>query len=285
MNQAFLAGEYDRALELVSEVIRINAEIHQAWTALASIFREQGHIDRALSAMVYAAHLRPKDVAGWLQCASFAIDTAELDEQVHLKTARLCYSAALKAEFGNIEARLGKAAICHQQGHFAQAAVEYSIALRNRPADLEIVRKLAEACVDSQYSPSSASAALEAYGRFFSIAQAASSGYDLTDLWYDIGVYADIFAAINRFKDAIVQVRRLSRWISSRKEENFWDHIQIDDREWDISDERRVTVDGFIKGRFPNSAYGQSLPLYLRMRLATYRLRTGDTDEAMVSGY
>lgn len=282
VNQAFLAGEYDRALELVSEVIRINAEIHQAWTALASIFREQGHIGRALSAMVYAAHLRPKDVAGWLHCASFALDTADLDEQVHLKTARLCYSAALKAEFNNIEARLGKAAICHQQGHYAQAAVEYSIALRTRPADLEIVRKLAEAAVDSQYSQSAASAALEAYGRFFSIAQAASAGYDLTDLWYDIGTYVDIFAAMNRLKDAITHLRRLSRWISLRKEESFWDQSQGDDREWDLSDERRMMVDTFTQGRFPNSAYGLSLPLFLRMRLAIYRLRTGDTDEALV---
>src|SRR5687768_9199242 len=58
VNQAFLSGDYDRALDLAFEVIRINAETHQAWTALSSTFAEIGDTSKALSAMVYAAHLR-----------------------------------------------------------------------------------------------------------------------------------------------------------------------------------------------------------------------------------
>ncbi|KAG8420461.1 transcription factor TFIIIC subunit tfc4 [Metarhizium acridum] len=60
VNQAFLSGDYEQAMDLAFEVIRINAETHQAWTALSSIFRERGEMDRALSAMVYAAHLRQR---------------------------------------------------------------------------------------------------------------------------------------------------------------------------------------------------------------------------------
>lgn len=140
VNQAFLGGDYALALDLVSEVIRINAETHQAWTALSSIFREQGENVRALSAMVYAAHLRPKDVAGWLNCASFALDMIEEDESGNINTARLCYSAAIRAEPTNLEARLGKATVCHRQGHLAAAISEYNTVLRHRPQDLDVVR-------------------------------------------------------------------------------------------------------------------------------------------------
>lgn len=283
VNQAFLSGDYDRALDLVSEVIRINAETHQAWIALASIFREQGNEERALAAMVYAAHLRPKDVPGWLSCAAYALETTDTDGEINLKTARLCYSAALKAEFDNLDARLGKAAICHQQGHFAQAITEYNLALRSRPGDLDIVRKMAEACVDNQYQPTSVVYAITAYGRFFAIAQAASTGYALKDLWYDIGVYVDLFSATNRYKEAIFELRRLSRWILRRETESFWDAVQEDDREWDLEDDRREAIPQFEKGKFPKSSYGESLPPDLRARLAMYRLKNGSSGEAFVS--
>lgn len=283
VNQAFLGGDYDRALDLVSEVIRINAETHQAWTALASIFREQGNEERALAAMVYAAHLRPKDVPGWLSCAAYALETTDADGQINLKTARLCYSAALKAEFDNLDARMGKAAICHQQGHFAQAITEYNLALRSRPADLDIVRKMAEACVDNQYQPTSVGYAIAAYGRFFAVAQAASAGYILEDLWYDIGVYVDLFAATSRHKEAIFELRRLSRWILRREVENFWDDLREDDREWDLENDRREEIPSFQTGIFPKALYGESMPPDLRARLATYRLKIGNQEEAFVS--
>lgn len=283
VNQAFLCGDYDQALDLASEVIRINAETYQAWTALSSIFREQGHTDRALSAMVYAAHLRPKDVSGWLSCASYALQTTSENGEVNLKTARLCYSAALKADFNNIEARLGKAAICHKQGHFSQAIVEYAIALRTRPADLEIVRKIAETCADNQYNTTSVQSAISAYQRFFALAKGASGAYSLADIWHDVGIYAELISATGRYSEAIHELRDLSRWIIGRSNESYWNQYTQDDREWDIDNARRSTTSEFDSSRFPNSTYGESLPLDLRARLVIYRLKDDNIEEAMVS--
>ena len=77
VNKAFLTGDYENALLLASEVIRINAETHQAWTSLASILAQMGEADKSLSAMVYAAHLRSKEVGGWLRCAAFAMEIVD----------------------------------------------------------------------------------------------------------------------------------------------------------------------------------------------------------------
>lgn len=282
VNQAFLSGDYDLALDLVFEVIRINAETHQAWTTLSSIFREQGDLSKALSAMVYAAHLRPKDVSGWLQCASFALDTIGDDEAGNLNTARLCYSAALRADHTNIDARLGKGLVCHRQGHLAAAISDYKTVLKHRPYDLEIVRKLAEACLDNKQADTTVPSAIAAYKRFFDHEKSdPSAGMEAP--WHDIGIYMDLFAATGRYQDAIYQAKSLSRWLLGRDAETFWDNWQSDDREWDGDDERRLYVPEYTAGAWSPELYGQSFPWDLRSRLAIYRFRLGDEDEAMVS--
>ncbi|POR38447.1 Transcription factor tau subunit sfc4 [Tolypocladium paradoxum] len=281
VNQAFLGGDYDQALDLAFEVIRINAETHQAWTALASIFRERGELNRALSAMVYAAHLRPKDVSGWHRCASFALDTIEDDEGGNLHTARLCYSAALRADPTNLEARLGKAAVCHRQGHLPAAISEYKTILRRRPYDLELVRKLAEACVDTKNAATTVPSAIQAYRQFFESETMTQSQHDRDALWHDVGIYVELFASIGRYHEGIRELKALSRWLVGRVSEQYWDDWQTDDREWDANDERRSSVSNFDAANSNPLLYGNALPQDLRIRLAIYRLRLGHESEAV----
>lgn len=283
VNQAFLSGDYSRALDLAFEVIRINAETHQAWTTLASIFREQGDVKRALSAMVYAAHLRPKDVGGWLQCASFALDTVTDDEEGNLHTARLCYSAALRANPTSVDARLGKALVCHRQGHLSAAISEYVVVLKHRPYDLELVRKLAEACVDNKHADTAVPAAIEAYRDYFEHEKA--NGFRLMDEapWHDIGIYVELFASTGRYEEAIHELKTLSRWFVGRGQETYWDNWDADDREWDADNERRAQLKEFNYQITDLSLHGPALPRDLRARLAIYRLRLRDEGEAIVS--
>ncbi|KJZ75989.1 hypothetical protein HIM_04445 [Hirsutella minnesotensis 3608] len=282
VNQAFLSGDYDLAVDLAFEVIRINAETHQAWTSLSSIFRERGELDRALSAMVYAAHLRPKDVSGWLKCATFALETIDdEDENRNLQTARLCYSAALRADPMHSGARLGKAAVCHRQGHLTAAISEYKYVLKRRPYDLDLVRKLAEACMDTKNAAVAIPSAIEAYRQFFHFAISSGLQGDVESLWHDIGIYMELFASLNHHREAIFEAKALSRWLAGRGSEQHWDSWQDDDREWDVDDSRRSFVPGFNAADTDPALYGNALPQDLRIRLATYRFRLGDEAEAL----
>ncbi|KAF7561875.1 hypothetical protein G7046_g2248 [Stylonectria norvegica] len=280
VNQAFLSGDYERALDLAFEVIRINAETHPAWTTLASIFREQGDSSKALSAMVYAAHLRPKDVGAWLRCAAFALENVEENEAGNLHTARLCYSAALRANPNNLDARLGKALVCHRQGQLSAAISEYKFVLNRRPYDLEIVRKLAEACVDNKHAETAVPAAIIAYERYFSHEKISVAQNLSTAPWFDVGIYVELFASTGRYLEAIRELKELSRWFLGRGTEEYWEVWQDDDREWDADNERRTEVAEFDAETADIGLYGQGLPHDLRARLAIYRLRLGNDIEA-----
>ena len=285
VNQAFLAGDYSRALDLAFEVIRINAETHQAWTAVASVFREQGELDRSLSAMVYAAHLRPKDVSGWMRCASFALDIMDSDEGGSLHTARLCYSAALRAEPTHVQARIGKANVCHRQGHLPAAIAEYKNVLKHRPHDLDIVRKLAEASVDNKQAELAVPSAIAAYRGYFDHEIAHTTSPHSETLWHDIGIYVELFASTGRYREGISQLKSLSRWLVGRVQEEFWDTLQDDDREWDSDNDRRSLVPEFLAEGSRSSLYGNALPLDMRARLAIYRLGVLDESEALVRSF
>ncbi|QUC22196.1 uncharacterized protein UV8b_06437 [Ustilaginoidea virens] len=281
VNQAFLSGNYDQAIDIAFEVIRINAETHQAWTALSAIFSERGELDRALSAMVYAAHLRPKDVSGWLRCASFALDSMNDADSSNLNTARLCFSAALRADRTNIEARIGKADVCHRQGHLLAAIAEYKFIVKQRPYDLEIIRRLAEASIDSRNAASAILPAISAYKRCFAHIIAGESEQEKDYLWHDVGIYVELLAMVESYAEAIYELKRISRWLSGRLNETFWDDWQMDDRELDISDARRLSVTDYIALGETVQQPRRTLPLDLRARLAIYRLKLGDTQEAL----
>lgn len=287
VNKAFMLGDYDNAQQLVSEVIRINAETHQAWTALSSIFREQGQLHKALMSMVYAAHLRPKILHGWIGCGNFALELPadDDDDDGNLKTARLCFSTALRLDATNEEARLGRAVSCHRLGIIAPAIADYNFILRRRPYNLEVVRKLAEACVDIDRShdvDSAVSSAISAYQRCWEHMSSSLSTCTISMSWFDAGIYAELFASVGKFKDAIQELKRVGRHLVGRASETYWSKWVSDDREWDYDAMRRDEVPDFHKCSFNEDLYGSSLPCDIRARLSIYRLSLGEDAEAMV---
>ncbi|KAL2878668.1 transcription factor TFIIIC subunit tfc4 [Colletotrichum sp. CLE4] len=278
VNQAFISGNYALARDLVFEIIRINAETHQAWTVLASIFREEGANDQALMAMVIAAHLRPKDFPVWMDCASFAMSLAEEGQDGALKTALMCYSSAIKAQPTDLEARLGRAEASHRQGFFSQAITEFTYVLERRPLDIDVVRRLAEACSDSE-SIEDIQKAVSAYKTYFAHARGTEQegGGELS--WHDIGIYVELFACAGDFATAIADLKSLSRWLLGRPNDQTWDAC-FDDREWDRDHSRRVQLPSFDPSAYNMYAYGLGLPLEFRARLALYRLKIRDEEES-----
>jgi general transcription factor 3C polypeptide 3 (transcription factor C subunit 4) len=278
-SQAFIEEKYDEAMEIVSDVIRINAETHEAWILLASIFKELGDIEKTLTALMCAAHLRPRDVAGWLSCAQFALEETGDLRPKFLVTAKLCYQSAIRASSkDDIEARCRKAALLRELGSPGAAIYEYKRVLSRKPHDTAILRLLAEVYIDRD----DPKAALDLYRESIAFYQKSEGTTGQVFGWSDINIYVELYAYLGQYDVAIRELKSLSRWALGRSQESWWDNITDDDREWDADNSRRILIDGFVPNRYPVGLYGEGLPLELRVKLGIYRLRLGHHLDALV---
>lgn len=280
-SEAFMRRDFDHAYEILSEIIRINAETYDAWMMLSSIYQERSQMPEAIMAMCFAAHLHPSDFHGWMTVAQFALnDTTPGERERNLEVAQLCYSAAIKANRKSLKARIGKANCALEAGRSGIAAGEYVKVLKQRPYNLGVLRNLAEAAFDTR----SAKKYIEQARSFYeqAIAHVRAGGQHLrgTFMWSDVIIYVEMCAFLEMYTEAALALRSLSRLLIGRQEETYWDHYVNDDREWDQEEDRRREIPEYSPNRYPYESYGPALPLDLRAKLAIYRLKLGQEEEA-----
>lgn len=277
--KAFLGGHYPEAFALCQEIIRINAETHEAWTTLASCCLEMGNRDKALIALTFAAHLEPKNVQNWIRMAGLFLEEEGKLRESYLLSAHFCYGAALRTDTNNIEARLGKAKIYVERNRPASAIKEYEKVLCLQPHNLELIRDLCAAYYDDGKLERAAKLYKETFGQF--MANRSTYKDDALD-WSDLDSYIAIHQQLDQHSAAIEELKLISRWFLHRGSEDFWDDVTNDDREWDADNSRRVEITGYTEEGFPLSTYGDGLPLELRAKLGISRLELGQHGEAMV---
>ena len=259
-HQLFMDNRYEDALAALHEIIRVNAETHAAWSLMASINEDLGRREEAMMAKLFAAHLEPKNVAGWLNAADYALEIAAEAEALaaaegghgedddndearqgrrlqNLQVAQLCYSGAIRADKDNIPARLGKANVCLEFGQATNAATEYVRVLKRRPLALQVIRNLAEASYDSVRGSETIRAAINAYRKATAYLRSRSSeasasyfapylvldeGEEFT--WMDITIYVELFASLKKYNEAVALLKTLARWMLGRggPDEAYW---------------------------------------------------------------
>ncbi|KAJ2988727.1 hypothetical protein NUW58_g3828 [Xylaria curta] len=286
-SSAYMDGRLDEAIDWVEDAIRINAETYRAWTLLASLLEEKGDLKGSFTARVFSCHLQPKHVDGWLSCAEIGIalrDEIPEDAAEFLEQAAVCYSAALRADINNRQARHGRAAIAVERGQIRTAAKDYLYLLEHGGYDVHALRSYAEMTIllastgkRDFYKPASA---IDWYYRAFAHFRANGIDDQYSLEWQDVNIFAGLLAYVERTKDALHELKSLARWLLGRSSEDFWDDWQDDDREWDVENTRRIGFESFQEGNYPELSYGSGLPLDLRAKLAVYRLKLGDLDEA-----
>lgn len=278
-SQAWIVdGRREEALGIVLEVIRVNAETHEAWILLSSIYEEMGAMSDYIMAKCFAAHLRPRDFHGWVSCALAALDDVTPGQrEANLGIAQLCYSAAIRANPKSLKARVGKANCALEAGNANVAAAEYAKVLKRRPYNMAILRNMAEAAFDTRNAKKYVELARGFYEQ--TIAYMRSGGEQQFE-WSDVIIYIEMCAFLEKYAEAALALRSLARMLIGRADESFWDKYEDDDREWDQEEDRRKEEPDYQPDRYPYGMYGPALPLDLRAKLAIYRLKLEQEEES-----
>ncbi len=280
-NDAFITKDLEKAEELATRVILMNAETYAAYVLLSSILLERGETELGIIAQMSAAHLRPKDPTVWQHCVDLILEKGRENRASFLKDAIYCYTRMVQINPKDVASRYQKAMLLYELEHKARAAQELELLLKMLPHDPTVLKQLAEVYVDL----GEIDKAKQRYRQHMTVSMDPDEPPENKFTWSDVNIYVELFGYEDQYKKGITELKSLARWQLGREAETYWDDVQEDDREWDADDHpRRAEVPSFQSGRFPRGSYGDGLPLELRIKLGIYRLRAskGDLNEAMV---
>ena len=279
---AFIDHDYGKAEKLALQAIHVNPEMFAAHSLLSEIYMARQDKAKALTALFNGAHTRPRDIQVWLKLAQWIIERLGNDEVASTRDAIYCYSRAITVDKNCAKARRGRAALYRISGQTSRAVFDYEHLLARSPYDTAILRVLAEIYIDLNETD----LALSHFDRCFRHYRVKELHNVMSITWSDINIYVELCGYEQEYQKGILRLKSLARWLVGRGNDNFWDFIDQDDREWDREDDpRRAQVEGFIPGKYKASAYGAGLPIELRTKLGVYRLEMGadNFEEAIAS--
>lgn len=280
-NMHYLTNDLQPALELLTEVIRREPAVVQAYEPLAAVYEDMGDFDRGLQLRVIAAHLTPRPGEVWKALGH----RSRQAEQPQL--AIYCFYHALRVQRDDVDVLWSRADAYGAQGNLKAAIADYNALLRLHPHDPSVIRKLVAVLVALGVSeiPRAIGLYVSAFAHFRRVYPAGPpenedrrQSFDMEDLL----TYASMLHKIRRWGDLPNAVKANVRWLQGRgRMAARWDAVP-DDREYDVE---RKSRDGWADTAFAALENEPIHPLdpYLRCWLGLARLssiRTADQTEA-----
>ncbi|XP_008786393.1 general transcription factor 3C polypeptide 3 isoform X2 [Phoenix dactylifera] len=134
----YASGDYDEAIPLLEEVVRLAPNLPDAYYVLGLIYDAKGDKKKALNFHMIAAHLTPKDPSLWKKLVAWSI------EQKNIGQVRYCLSKAITADPKDVGLRFDRALLHVELGEYQKAAESYAQIVAIYPASIEACKMAAK---------------------------------------------------------------------------------------------------------------------------------------------
>eukprot|EP00002_Diphylleia_rotans_P025863 TRINITY_DN5134_c0_g1_i1.p1 TRINITY_DN5134_c0_g1~~TRINITY_DN5134_c0_g1_i1.p1 ORF type:complete len:1031 (-),score=223.18 TRINITY_DN5134_c0_g1_i1:100-3192(-) len=138
-NMLFMTKDFDKALSMLSEVIRQCPQSSDAYHTLGLIYENLGHKKRAFDAYLIAAALTPRDLSLWKRLSSMARQLGLIQQAV------FCLSRIVRLDPTDMDSLLACSLLQYQLKHYKKAADGFQMLLRANPGDFDLMKNLARA--------------------------------------------------------------------------------------------------------------------------------------------
>ncbi|GAA5855355.1 hypothetical protein JCM9279_001694 [Rhodotorula babjevae] len=272
---AYTQGSHLEAIELFSEVIRIDPVIESSWYTLATIYEELEDREKAVQCKIVATHLKGSEGA-----ADWADNGRECRDIGLLHQAIYCFTQAIKGNKEDVDAMWDRAILLKLSGATNMAIRAFFALLSLLPHDPGVLRELAPLLASTDQYPRATQLLLAAFEHYRALVRIVTpeSAPQLNTYGYaDLETLADFLLAQRQHAEVVRVVRQGVRWLQGREREGGWDEAQ-DDREYD--EERKVRPGWETSAMGFEEAGLYELDVRLRSRLGLARLGLGMLDEA-----
>ncbi|CAG8558299.1 11225_t:CDS:10 [Paraglomus occultum] len=277
-NKFYVTRDFQKATELLQEIVKRNPNIHRVWFTLALIHDELGKHERALQLFMVAAHLTPKDGALWKRLGLLS------RKHNHMKQAIYCYSKAIKANSNDLDAVWDRSYLYAETGQLKKALEGYTQILKQMPDDMNVVREISKIHIMNNDIPQAISIFSAAFNSYLCRPYSEVADVEGSFGYSEINMLAELYMLQNDYQKAIDAIKKAVRWIQGREKETWWDAFD-DDREYEEGEgERGVGTNRRSEFADVNSVRGGGgsnvrLPAELRVKLAQCRILLDQAEE------
>ncbi|GAA5924202.1 transcription factor TFIIIC subunit TFC4 [Sporobolomyces koalae] len=267
-NEHYAQGRLEDAVELLSEIIRIDPIIRVTWYTLATIYEEEGDRERAIQCKIVATHLMgSKQAAGdWAELGTESRDLGLLHQAIY------CFTQAVKANKGDVNSMWDRAYLLKMSGATKMAIKAFQALLELLPHDPGVLRELAPLLASEHLYPQAVQlllAALSYYRQTVPEITPATCHLLNSYGYEDLETLADFLIAQRQYSECVRVLKQGVRWMQGRELETEWDTVS-DDREFDPERKSRA---GWDKGnQWLEREPVYELDIRLRARLGIARL-------------
>ena len=286
---AFMDEDFEHALEYARAAVKINPEIFAAHSLLSEVLHNMGREADSVGALFSGAHVK-RDPQVWWHVIDRTEQIPGITRQQIIDQVRYCLQRIIKLDPMDYDCRAERLRMMLESNQTSAALKECVRMLKIRPDDSDILRTAAQVAISLNSGSSGdrgegCKLVLGLYEDRINeyIAENNENGGEVT--WSLVNIYLDLLDCLKQYQEGCQRLKTLARWLCGRDEEFFWDDYD-DDREWDVDDEpRRTETPEFVVGKYLTGAYGEALPLELRVKLGAFRLHMGAEyeSEAFVS--
>lgn len=283
-NAAYVDGNLEEAIRVMTEVIRIEPRVVSAYNVLSMAYKELKDETKHLHFAILGAHLR-HDADVWRELAQQSLNLG------HAQQAFYCIGKAMNLDPSNPEIISERVTIAKEIDNLPAVRNAYLALLKHFPHDIVILTGLRHVLIelgDLRLCTELYQGAFDHYTALFPDGKASSSAsmFDTIDPalahegapadtsfgLMELLVLADTYNGTGAHEKAIKTIRAGCRWLQGRADQKYWDTFP-DDREYDPPDFVRINgLETIRQGFFP-------LDVNARHRLAIARLKLGDVNE------
>lgn len=280
-NSAYMTREYDSAVELLQEIIRIEPAARPAYHTLSAIHTELGNHDKSLQLDILAAHLAGKAPDLWKDLGARSRDAGLLQQAVY------CFTQALSSvdTRDDVDALWDRSILLVDLGELKKAISGFSALLKLHPNDPTIVRQMVPVLIQQGEHVQALDLLADAFADQVQRFPDGPSTAPPTETLLDISDLRDLVALQkhqNQYKDAIRIIRTGQRWLQGRATLGQAWELYSDDREYDLSRKSRPHWEQEERLRWLEDLPLAELDPHLRGGLAACRLQAGNKAETDV---
>jgi general transcription factor 3C polypeptide 3 (transcription factor C subunit 4) len=135
-NMHYAYREFQQAVQMLVEVVRIAPGMPQPYQTLGLIYEELAQYPKALKLFMMAAHLSKKDVHQWRQLAAMCAKHGDTEQAIY------CLGRILAHAPSDVDALWQRAQLLADSGEHKRAVSALHSLLHKRPDDTQVVQRL-----------------------------------------------------------------------------------------------------------------------------------------------